>query len=709
METGEPQPRHAAKLFGVMLLVVVVVAALQPISSHDFWWQLSRGRSVAGGAWTPSRDLLAAETLPEADWLGGVPAYVLDRWLGLTGLMVAKLLVVAFTGFWLLFHFARSRTALALFLVTAGLFAARDAWDPAPLMIDTIGVVLVWVSVERWRDRRTVGGLIAMAVLMCVWANFAPLCLMGIGVAACLLIFRDRADTAPFKTKQAIGALFLMIGASCFTPRGIATLWDSLKMLVPRLTTDAAVLEQTKWQPLAGSFAQAETLSFAALSFALLAMIIVNRISVKQTALFFLVQAFAWTSRANLAPAALWITLLAIEQLRAIEQDGLTAASITTGFVSTAKRVLPIGVTILMVAIGIGQWVCGGDRLGWGIGPRLSGESFEASLANIELQGTAHCVGIREAGLLAWFKPGGIEPYDTPSRALLGGRLAEHLLLNSELSTSWRNRHRRTDGSWGGWWLTLHNRNTTLLVVPSESTTLIRALEPTRWKPLAVEAASLAYGLAGDPACSPRIVKVLELRQFLQQGPWTHTTSSPSGTGKHVDLWGWATGTPNFDNDCRQARVLRAMQLHVAALRVLGPALRFGNIPKVRREFARNQLESAYEERLHMGRSSVFRTVAYLAADDDRHAMSIADDALRVLRSELQTFPQVSVEAYLSGDIPRAIAALTHDNPQQLYASALLTLELGDPGKADILLKQLITNFPNDRLSIAGRNVLQSF
>jgi hypothetical protein len=250
--------------------------------------------------------------------------------------------------------------------------------------------------------------------------------------------------------------------------------------------------------------------------------------------------------------------------------------------------------------------------------------------------------------------------------------------------------------------------------VPSESSTLIRALEPTRWKPLSVDATSLAYGLAGDPACSPRIVEVLKLRQFLQRGPWTYTPPSPSGTGQHVDLWGWITGTPNFDVECRQARVLRAMQLHIAALRVLGPALRFGNIPTARQEFARIQFESAFEERLQMGRGSAFRTLAYLAAVNDQHAMSIAEDALRMSRFEspvLRTSMQAAVEVYLSGDVPRAITMLTHDDdhPQFLYARALLTLELERPADATVLLEKLVTKFPNDRLSIAGRNVLQSF
>ncbi|MCH8830638.1 MAG: hypothetical protein IID45_13760, partial [Planctomycetes bacterium] len=50
---------------------------LQPIASADLWWQLSRGRAVIAGSFTPSRDLLAADTAAEADWLGGVAFYLI--------------------------------------------------------------------------------------------------------------------------------------------------------------------------------------------------------------------------------------------------------------------------------------------------------------------------------------------------------------------------------------------------------------------------------------------------------------------------------------------------------------------------------------------------------------------------------------------------------------------------------------------------------
>ena len=70
------------------------------------------------------------------------------------------------------------------------------------------------------------------------------------------------------------------------------------------------------------------------------------------------------------------------------------------------------------------------------------------------------------------------------------------------------------------------------------------------------------------------------------------------------------------------------MQLRTAALRVLIPALQDGSNADARREFARNQLELSYQERLMSGRGSSLRTLAYLTAADDQSAAFIARNIL---------------------------------------------------------------------------------
>lgn len=722
---GESVSLLETKLCCVVLLLVTAALALQPIAADDFWWQLSRGRIVRGGSFAPSRELSVAENRPEADWLGGLPGFLLYGSLGVSGLMVTKLLVTTAAGFWLFVGSAGKQSLFKLFLVAAGLLAARDAWDPTPLLVDSLGVLLMWTAAVRWCAQPKAGRLIAMAIVMWLWANLAPLCILGVLVAGGVLLslvptvlrgnpIRSHAEHVPTQsvgTRGKLLAVALLLGASCGTPRGVATLWDSLRMLIPRLAADAAILESTAWRPLVRSIGEPQTVAFVALSIVTLGLLIASRATLSGIVLFFVTQALAWSSRANLAPAAIWTTLLALEHAHAVEQNTVSTTVLPRPLGPVLNGLGTLGVLLCVGTVAVGRWPGSPGRLGWGIDPRLQAESFRASLEGIPLDGSAHCVGIREAGLLSWFKPDGIRPYDTPSRALLGGRLREHVLLNHELATRWRQQHRRDDGTWGGWWLTLQHRKTKLLIVPASDVQLIHALEPTRWKPLALDAPSLPYGLAGDPLLSPRIVNVLKLREFLQYGPWTYTPPPPSGNEGNVDLWGWLSGRHNVEIDVRQARVLRAMQRHIAALRVLIPALRDGSVPEARREFARNQLELAYQERLTMGRASLFRTLAYLAANTHHDAAPVIEQDLRMPLPEdarAHNLLGPAIAFYVSGDLSAAIRRLPEDDSDALYMRALLTLEAGKTQSAAELLKRLLSGFPNVRESIAGRHVLNS-
>jgi len=697
--------------WGVLLIVIIAAAALSPIAADDFWWQLSRGRSVVDGSWSPSRDRLIAQTRPEADWAGGVPIYVLYTWFGMSGVMFTRILTVVIAGYWLFLRGAGRHPALGFALAGMGLLATRAAWDPVPLLFDSLGVVFVWVAAQRWQTHPTIARLSALTAVLLIWANLAPLCLLGLLVAIGVLFIERVSQDRHRKWKQNASAVLLLIAACCITPRGPLALWDSLQALIPRLTTDSAVLAMTRWRPLAASLSEPETVAFVGLSVLTLVLIVVARATWRETALFFVIQAVAWSSQANLAPAALWTVLLGIRQLQALPRSGGQPAPSWRNFAVVANSSIAIGLLLGAGVVAIGYWPSRTTRLGWGLDPRLHSEQFETSLAGIQLTGSAHCVGVREAGLLSWFKPVAIQPYDTPFRALLGGRLRAHVLINHELETQWRAQHRREDGSWGGWWLPLAARRTTLLIVPVERVALISALEPTHWKPLSLDAPSLVYGIAGEPECSPKIVEVLKLRRFLDRGPWSYTPPSPAGTPAYLDIWGRLTGRHNVGIDIRQARVLRAMRLHVASLRVLVSALQRGDVSEARREFARNQLELGYQERLVMGRGSVFRTQAYLTAKREPSPTPLVRDILRVPRDGNAISDdslQKAVESYVSGDVSGAISRLSNHDPESLYAKALLMLEAGQPQSSAKLLERLIADFPQLQLSSAGHDVLKS-
>jgi TolA-binding protein len=355
-------------------------------------------------------------------------------------------------------------------------------------------------------------------------------------------------------------------------------------------------------------------------------------------------------------------------------------------------------------------WSGCGSGLGWGIDPRLSPDAFSASLQSVSLTGTAHCVGIREAGLLSWHLRNGVKAFDTPRTALLNGRLRTHVLLTSDLSKNWQIPHRRTDESWGGWWLPLLERKTTTLVVPSEDLKLITAIEPTIWKPLSLNSVSLVYGKAGDPGCTQQIVNTLSLRDFVDRGTWVYqTTSEESQT--HTDLRDVIYGANTVYESLRLARVFRAMKMSVAALKVLS-MLPVESNTELRQEFASNQLSLGYDERILCGRSSRFRLDAWQLTTPQSDSVSmIAQDVLNWSDTDLSQNEAPDITAtrlYLSGDHRVAMQKLGAIDAETLYAKAMMLLESGQTKETEAVLQQLVNEFPGHRLTASAKSILAS-
>jgi hypothetical protein len=690
-----------------VLLAVATLIGLHPISTHDFWWQLSRGRAVVDGSIAPSPDLLAGDVTTDADWLGGAPVYALFSAGGVAALMGLKLLTVWIAGLCLLFFESRQRNAVSLAIVLLALLAARHAWEPTPLAFETIAVILVWSLGCRLHTRISRGWLAALLITIVVWANTGSCCVLGPLVALSSLSQRARSQESQTSIRMIIGITLLMMVGCCLTPRGPATVWDSTRLMIPSLTTNAAFLQSTPWRSLTFTIYQPESIAFIVLSIAMLCVLVRRQSSLSCVVAFFVIQALAWTSQRNLAPVSIWLTLMLLREIRCDISESRSSQNEVPSFGVT--KILPAGVILLIAAAAIGRWPESTSRAGWGIDPSIDGSAFQESLQVVETSGCAHCQGIREAGMLCWFEQGGAKPFDTPRSALLSGRLRSNALLNEDLSTGWQIPHRRVDDSWGGWWLPLRERNTTLLIVPAENTRLVRALEPSIWKPLSVDGASLVFGIAGDPVTSPQIARTLNLREHVDQNVWSYDPVSAAGDESHLDLVGLLTGRPTLRTDLRLAKTFRAMQLNIAALRVLHPVIRTGFNPTAREEFARNQIALGYNERLAMGQSSLFRSIALSETMTETDDLKLFVESLNPPTqpaAEVVGAIRNSIAAHLSGDTNRAVNDLTDEDPELVYARYQLLVETGKFDAALTAYQTLVQKFPGSRLSVVGRNEL---
>jgi len=680
------------------VLLVAILSCAHPVSCDDLWWELSKGRAVAGGSLTPSADLVAAAIRSDANWLSGLPIYFAFVSLGMSGLMCLKVgAALAITGR-LLRQSGRFDLLTGTVIATA-ILSARQAWEPSPLLFDTIGVMVVAMASEYWSKKPSFGRLIPLLLLMSMWANLGSRSIVGIAVALNAVL------RAPAKLVIRTIGIAMLIVTCCLTPAGPMTLRDSLMITIPQAAENFSFLHIAGSHPWWERMGQAEASAFALFCLVVLFHAARGRSSYP-AAIFIAGQFLGAASSENLPLAAVWMAAVATSQI------DRSAAPVARGAVAIFLRIqgiLSAAVLGFACIAAANPWNGCGSAFGWGLDPRIQPEAFAASINGATLTESAHCVGLREAGLLSWHIREGVKPFDTPVTALLNGRLRDHVLLTTDLSKGWQIPHRRPDGSWGGWWSISRQRRTTALVVPSEDMKLINALEPSIWKPLSLNAVSIVYGRAGDAGCAQKIVDNLYLRQFVDRGTWTYQISSEESSS-HVDVMSHLIGTPPAYDSLRLARVFRAMNMHFAALKILTVFPRDTH-EQLQQEFNANQLALGYEERVHNGRSSRWRLNAWRLTARSDQLEETRQDVLNWSTAETLQGNDLITEAvrfYVDGDSKTALDKLAGNLPEVIYARAMLLVESGQVENAKSLLDQLVTNFSDHQLSATAKMIAAS-
>ena len=709
-----PVGRATISAWSWELAGLVLLLTLHPIIASDFWWQVSRGRAVLAGQLTPSQSLLAFEANSDADWLGGVPWYLLFSNVGPSilsfGLAIAAVILANSISKSVGARSQFSRIRIALIFL--GFAAARNAWSPTPAIIDACGVVATWClagNVRGQAQRFRNVGLLFLCEL--IWANFATRPLLGLFVGFARLNLGDRNHFPPSGTRYQCGLLACLLLVGSATPRGFLTFFDSLRILLPWTCTDlgtlaaAGILPRFNWPP------TAEFSAFVILCVVNLSLLIrklsTGHVSGWQDYGFFIVAILiAGSSTSNLGFSGLFLMLWALElsqSKRPDETASETALSVHPfGWI---HHLSPLLLTAFAIGVGGGFWPGSQTRLGWGLAPQLEPALIENIMADFKLDGSAYCSREREAGLLAWLRPGSIRPADFPTRALLSGRLQEHVRIGWDLAHSRRDQYRRSDVSFGGWLKPLRERRTRLLLVSSDEYAVIRALDSSLWKPLAIDTPSLPYGLVGDPSISRRLGDVQSNFDVIESGEWTYPIPPTSGTGGQFDLWGWLTGQHDRRIDLRLARTLVAMKRYIAALKVLKYGLKQRD-NDARREFCAIQLSLAYREFLAIGQATCWRMCAYLESGGDPLVLSRTNPAGESAFSSLPDGFRMAASAYAQHDFESAKKALSASHPSSLFALSQISLEGGNPQQAERWSKELVQRFPDSTESKAILNVV---
>ncbi len=688
----------------VRSLVWIVLAALLtttfPISSDNLWWDLARGRAVCNGEFQPSRFLLGQSIPPESDWFAGVPGFLVYSIAGGSGLMLWKL-GCAFAVAAVLIRLVSRPTFVVWCIVLLPLMVLSDAWDDPSTMMDVLFVVALQQMLLRWTSRPRWTGVVGLLLFYGVWANVGERIVLGL---LALVIGLSPSLCNPLQRSRSAIVILLASLATFANPRAWWVLRDSYVLTWPHLSESMLILKLAGWQTLTGTQPAPSTIAFIVLSvvgFACLCQASASRTEVIGGVLMIL---SAVVCKNNVPFAAAWMTCAVLPLTQRIE---------CTWF----SRLLPLSMRqrlpgfclaaccVFAVYTGSGHWPGSSQRFGWGIHPRLEIRLCEEALKENDITGKVWCNDIRAAGMIAWLRPGLLQPQISPKLALLQGRLLEQMLLRQDLRNSMRAWHRREDGSTGGWWIPLMTSNTRLLMVSGNDLALIRALEPTIWRPLALDSPVVPYGMAGDPAVNDRIIEIMQQKDFVNLGPWTYSVPPSDGNDQWLDVWGSVTGRADQTGAVQQAGMFQAMNMPIAALRVLIPLLsQSGRNSGAEAEFAKCQFQLAFEEQQLLSRPSQWRQLICDKVDRPEGFSNWKMQTTELKPNAEQM--QRAAEFYVKGRLEESITLLTAEDAEVQYARACLLLEAGMPDECADMLTRLVQNFPDSPLKIVSQDVL---
>jgi hypothetical protein len=649
------------------------VLILRPVDDDSVWWEVARGRVVmAELSLTPSADLLIDDDRAESDWLGGLPIFVSFAAAGFSGIMGVKVIAAA-AACWLLLRDCKQTSAVQFLVTGLAIFVAFGHWRSAASW-DALGALSLVCCLRHQGADREWRWLAVLFVLQLGWAQFGPRAVVG-PLLAWLVLLKPDEGARKLNWRSATRVSLLLLLACCLTPRGVWGPWDAIRLTCP-LAFDAAPL---------GAVNDTATLWMSASVFLALGCFALTQSTALGRAGTIVLICLGCTEPANLPWCALVVAAAILRPSAAHAEASLTPERREMRWCAGAA----LGLLAALAAIGK---LPGDERTaGWGLTPQLEIRLVEAAVDRPPPDSTpiAYCADLASAGAAVFC---GFAPTDTPQRAWLGRRTQRRARLYDDLISEERDRYRRADGSWGGWWLELNSVDRApcaAVFVSATDTRLIRALESSIFKPSSVDAPVIPYLSTAEPRNARRIIDTVGLRSVLDRGEWVYRT--PQSLGLYSDLASMV-GAGRRKLDLRQARVFLAMEMPTAALRVL--RARRGSDNRVVDELADAHAQLAYREMLAAGRASRWRTgiLASLKTDEPE---AVWRDVLQVSAISPNDPRARAIDLYLLGRDEEALRLLKRQRATA-FARAQLVLETGDSESAKRLLRDDI-NQPLNR------------
>lgn len=721
-----------SRLLLAWMLAVTVLLLQRPVSAPGLWWHLSRGREVASGSISPCSQLLSLDVTTEADWCSGLLFF--EMWnIGGVHLLAAVPILAASL---LLLSLGRSLSqslspTTRIIVIPLFLLTLRDGLQPVPELFDLFGLTLLGIIVNA--DISTRVRFVSITIAFTAWANFGPRPILGLlwlfyqGLASRQKSpseFNDatsKISVATFPALQTIPLLIAGIIGGLVTPRGMLTWRDSAMLFFPTAFHNPHGYSNPDW---IGAF---EGISWTISEYAFLALwslwvakgianiqvlpdpqngiVRISRSTHYPELLRYVVGRFipfaaVVLCRNNLPLFGLWILLdlCSPAHFRPNQLAGVTDKN-RRQLIASATAVLCL---VLLDAAGFGQPPF--RRPGWGISQELDPRLLDSSLFSSSTPPViVWAPDERSTAIASWLNRD-IQMVDHPQRALLGGRIPEHQALIADLIGGHRAAYRRNDGTWGGTVRQLATWKVKWIFVPVEMPKLHRELVRTTWQPMDLDSPTVPFISTDYDEHSDVILETMAQQGFVELGPWQPATDVYDGMGWRYDAIELLGGGIDPAPAIRQSQLFRSMDIPMASLRALLPVRLERMNSSLANEFLACQKDLAYQEWMTFGKASYFRRliVNTLLSETTAHEepwLELNAD------EEIETNEQWKrcVAAYLKGRIRNALESLSGRTPSQIFAAAMMQLELGESQMSLNLLEELLSQTEDPSVLIAAR------
>lgn len=322
-DTG-PRPRPTLLRFVPSLYVVAVFAllsvifiiALFPRGDSDFWWHLKVGQYIAIHHVVPSKDFMSYTFFGrhwiDHEWLAELMLFGLYKLGGLWLQIVvyAAVICATFGLVYLRILQLGANRILALFVVTGAFFASTASLGVRIQMLSLFFLALYALLLDRYRQSRDVRYLIALPILMLLWANLHGEFVLGIVLAGITMVgeilnhVTHQEDALDRDDLKALAIAFVAtVAVTIVNPNGIRQLLYPLAFIRPNAYTNAI---QESASP---NFHMAVMMVFEALVLLLVVAMFVRRPRMNWTQLLLII-AFTHLALDQARAVPIWCVLI---------------------------------------------------------------------------------------------------------------------------------------------------------------------------------------------------------------------------------------------------------------------------------------------------------------------------------------------------------------------------------------------------------------